>query len=79
MQRRNQSYLRACTHVSVTRPQCLLMVLAHPLVGSAESIPTHLSWDQPRLAEPCARSVPSGFSQTQQCRTDVERDSELER
>ena len=53
--------LRACTHVSVTRPQCLLMVLVHPLVGSAESITTHFSWDQPRLVEPCARSYPLGL------------------
>ena len=40
---------------------CLLMVLVHPLVGSAESITTHFSWDQPRLVEPCARSYPLGL------------------
>ena len=45
---------------------CLLMVLVHPLVGSAESITTHFSWDQPRLVEPCARSYPLGFLS---CRT----------
>ena len=56
--------LRACMRVSVTRPRCLLMVLVHPLVGSAELITTHFSWDQPRLVEPWARSYPLGFLST---------------